>query len=69
MKYLYAVKGCSHCDSRGTCSDKNSEATLLAAVKRFEQRESGGQIWEAACKGFTRKDSEEVIDDRTTVES
>lgn len=60
MKYLYSVKGCSHCDINSKCNEKNSEATIMAAIRRFENHENGTRVWETLCKDFVRHDSQEV---------
>ena len=53
MKFLYGVKGCSHCDSRGYCPKelKNSEANLTKQPGLIE--DNGGK-WVFYCKDFLR---------------
>ena len=53
MKFLYAVKGCSHCDSRQDCPKelKNSDANLSVLAKIIEE---GTQRWTSFCKDFYR---------------
>lgn len=53
MKFLYAVKGCSHCDSREYCPMKlkNSEINLL---KQPRQIKEDRRKWISYCKDFHR---------------
>lgn len=53
MRYLYAIKGCSHCDSRADCPKKlkQSEANLLDQVRIIEE---GRRHWATRCKDFFR---------------
>lgn len=53
MKFLYAVKGCSHCDSREYCPKelKNSEANLTSQPGLIVDR---GRKWVFYCKDFLR---------------
>ena len=53
MKFLYSMKGCSYCGSRGYCPKKlkNSEANL---IKKPRQVKENGRKWISYCKDFFR---------------
>jgi len=54
VKFLYAVKGCSHCDSREDCPKKlkNSMANLLDSPREVIE---GVRIWITFCSDFFRE--------------
>lgn len=55
MKFLYSVKGCSHCDNRVVCTKKNSESTLSKEVRKIdEMKDDIKRMWETFCRDFTR---------------
>jgi len=53
MKFLYATKGCSHCDSRVDCPKelKNSDVNLLKSSREVGDR---NQKWTTFCADFIR---------------
>jgi len=53
MKYLYSIKGCSHCDLREKCIYKNSPVNLSPKLRIL--KDSRG-TWETYCMDFTRED-------------
>ena len=55
MKFLYCVKGCSHCDSREDCPIelKRSDQNLLDSPRTIE--EAGGLTWVSYCSDFYRE--------------
>ena len=48
LLFLYAVKGCSHCDLRESCDIKNSKANLSKKMKKVDR-------WETFCLDFFRE--------------
>ena len=55
MKFLYSIKGCSHCDNRIVCIKKNSESNMAKEVRKIEEmRDSLRITWETFCMDFTR---------------
>ena len=55
MKFLYSVKGCSHCDNREVCTKKNGELNMAKEVRKIEEMKNGLKIiWETFCIDFTR---------------
>lgn len=53
MKFLYAAKGCSHCDSRVDCPKelKNSEVNLLSGPRKVDD---GRRSWTTFCMDFIK---------------
>ena len=53
LKFLYGVKGCSHCDSNSDCPKelKNSEINLLPSVRVVDD---GRGFWETFCADFLK---------------
>ena len=53
MKYLYGVKGCSHCDSRVDCPKelKNSDINLRSSPRKIKE---GQKEWTTFCSDFIR---------------
>ena len=64
MKYLYGVKGCSHCGGNAECPKelKGSRANLIQMVrgedgtgmKPHVMRDRDGREWLTFCGDFTR---------------
>jgi len=54
LRFLYAVKGCSHCDSRQECPKqlKNSKANLAEKPRTID--EGGNKRWVTYCSDFYR---------------
>ena len=54
MRFLYAVKGCSHCDSRQDCPKelKRSPANLAEKPRKID--EGGLKTWITYCRDFYR---------------
>jgi len=53
MKFLYGVKGCSHCDMRGECTNKNSKVNLLEKAVSHPSL-FVNKTWESACSDFVK---------------
>ena len=51
MKFLYAVKGCSHCGLRESCDLKNHRANLQDEVRVIREEK---RTWWSRCKDFFR---------------
>jgi len=53
LKYLYGVKGCSHCDSNGDCPKelKNSDINLRSSPRKIKE---GQKEWTTFCSDFIR---------------
>ena len=47
MRYLYSVKGCSHCDIREGCDIKDHKANLVRDLRHVDG-------WETFCADFMR---------------
>jgi len=54
LRFLYAVKGCSHCDSNRDCPKKlkNSKANLAEKPRTID--EGGNKKWVTYCSDFYR---------------
>lgn len=53
MKFLYGIKGCSKCDLREGCMDKNSKDNLLESIKVHYSLFSF-KTWESMCRDFVK---------------